>query len=79
MIFALYGLVRHKGKKIANGINGRFETDSPRIIALLKQKGFKEIVKQPKEGAYILAVQDGNIEKTPLVEKRRRGRPKKEQ
>lgn len=49
MIFELYGIVRHKGRKIANGIDGRFETTDERVIARLKMLGFKEIKDEPKE------------------------------
>ena len=47
MIFDIYGLVKHKGRKIANGIDGRFETDNETTIALLTQKGFTAIQDAP--------------------------------
>ncbi len=47
MIFKLFGLVKWRGKKIANGIDGRFETNDERVINILKQKGFEEIT--PKD------------------------------
>ncbi len=46
MIFKVNGLVRWKGKKIANGIDGRFETKEERVINILQMKGFKEIEPQ---------------------------------
>jgi hypothetical protein len=54
MVFKIFGLVRYHGKKIANGIDGRFETKDERIINILKMKGFEEIettesVKKPVE------------------------------
>jgi len=44
MVFNVCGIVRYKGKKIAyGGVDNRFETDSERVICILKQKGFQEI------------------------------------
>lgn len=42
MVFAVNGLVRWKGKKLANGIDGRFETNDEKIIKRLETLGFKE-------------------------------------
>ena len=43
MVFKIFGLVRWKGKKIANGIDGRFETKDEKVINILRNKGFEEI------------------------------------
>lgn len=47
MVFRLFGIVKHKGIKIANGIDGKFETNNEKTILLLKRKGFEEI--KPKK------------------------------
>lgn len=47
MVFDLCGIVKWKGKKIANGINGRFETNDERVIERLKMLGFSEIKENP--------------------------------
>ena len=41
--FKLVGIVKWKGKKIANGIDGTFETINECIVAILRMKGFEEI------------------------------------
>lgn len=42
MVFAVNGMVRWKGEKLANGIDGKFETNSERVITRLQTLGFKE-------------------------------------
>lgn len=45
--FEVYGMVRWRGEKLANGIDGVFETDNEKVIMRLRQMGFKEIVDTP--------------------------------
>lgn len=62
MILNVHGIVKHKGKILAVGDNGRFETTDERTINLLREMGFQEIpVVAPKE---------------PIPETRKPGRPK---
>jgi hypothetical protein len=42
MIFAINGMVRWKGQKLANGIDGKFETNSEKVITRLQTLGFEE-------------------------------------
>ena len=49
MVFAVNGMVRWKKKKLANGIDGRFETYDERIITRLQTLGFKEYIERPIE------------------------------
>lgn len=42
MVFAVNGMVRWKKKKLANGIDGKFETNDLRVISRLQALGFKE-------------------------------------
>lgn len=43
MVFAGQGLVRWKGKKIANFMDGLFETNDMRVIQRLTELGFKSV------------------------------------
>jgi hypothetical protein len=49
MKFNVFGIVKHKGRKIANGVDGVYETNDANIIELLKQKGFTEITGEMKK------------------------------
>lgn len=42
MVFAVNGMVKWKGKKLANGIDGKFETNDERVIKRLQTLGFRE-------------------------------------
>lgn len=86
MVFKVCGLVKWKGRKIANGVDGRFETNDPRIIERLKILGFKEIAKTPDpvtdnsrvdDETREEEVQAEKTEEVDTIEKRRRGRPRK--
>jgi hypothetical protein len=43
MIFSVYGRVNWKGKMLANGIDGEFETNDERVITRLRTLGFKTV------------------------------------
>jgi len=47
MVFAVCGLVKWKGEKLANGIDGKFETTNEKVITRLQTLGFKEYVEKP--------------------------------
>ena len=49
MVFAVCGMVRWKGQKLANGIDGKFETENPKIITRLQTLGFQEYVEKEVE------------------------------
>lgn len=49
MVFSIYGMVKWKGQKLANGIDGRFETHSEKTINRLKALGFQEIKEETNE------------------------------
>ena len=44
MIFSGVGLVRSRGKKLANFVDGKFETKDEKTILKLKMLGFTEFV-----------------------------------
>lgn len=48
MVFNVVGIVNWKGKRLANGIDGKYETNDPWKIERLKILGFKEYVEKPK-------------------------------
>lgn len=49
MIFLGQGLVRSRGQKIANFVDGKFETNNEKVILKLKMLGFQVEGEEPKQ------------------------------
>lgn len=64
--FAVFGLVKWKGQKLANGVDGVFETDDEKTITRLRQMGFSEIqAAKIQEDKQTVAKQVANKKPTP--------------
>jgi hypothetical protein len=63
MIFRVFGLVKWKGKKIANGVDGKFETKDERVINILRMKGFKEIEEDQTKPKIIINAKEKRVPK----------------